>query len=333
MPKRLPRFPSEASRLHARVLGFHGKIEIAQIDELQTREDFCLRRFPDNSFAPEQQTYKESCRPGWLSIIVTIMRFSDACLQFDPSFAQGFHAAIHRFQQDGLLDAKRYRALRLEERFEFNAWNDVAHAVVGKLSSSAADMYLCFGQALAPHRASAPPLKCAPPKLLARVQKLDPLAKRTLSSTEPLVSRRRAAADTGRLLRTEAQFTSPTWGAFDEADSSRDPFGSMTSASEIVCRLALGYTDNPREVFIILYTLPEYVEPKIPTLAHAISIYIKDGVTNAGWHQHFSPTPATALWGRTRPVAPYRCEKGVPETVHGPVPLDYIRQTRRMTYA
>ena len=187
--------------------------------------------------------------------------------------------------------------------------------------------------ARASHRASAPALGCPRPQLLARVQKTDSLAKMALTGTGPLVSKRRAAADTGRLLRTEAKLSSPTWGAFDETDSHRDPFSKMTSSREIVCRLALGYTDNPREIFIILYTLPDDTAPRIPTLAHAVSVYVKDGVTKAGWHQHFSPTTASAPSGRTRPVAPYRCEKGVPETVHDPVPPDYIHKTRRMTYA
>lgn len=261
------------------------------------------------------------------------MRCSEACQKLDRDLAQRFRAEVERLQQSRILDSQRLRALRLESRLELAAWKDAASALANASPQTSADAYLHLGQALAPHRASAPVLGCARPQLLARVQKTDSLAKRALTGTGPLVSKRRAAADTGRLLRTDAQLSSPTWGAFGEKDSSRDPFAKMTSASEIVCRLALGYTDNPREVFIILYTLPDDTAPRIPTLAHAVSVYVKDGVTKAGWHQHFSPTPASAPSGRTRPVAPYRCEKGIPETVHDPVPPDYIHNTRRMTYA
>ena len=262
------------------------------------------------------------------------MRFTDASRHFDPTLAATFQAAVKMFSQAGLLDPDRWRALRLESRLDEDAWQALAEALCNVSLGSADALFLCVAGALESHRSSALPLGVERPALLGRVQKSDPLSKRAQTINAPLVSRRRALADTARMLRAESPFSDPMWGTFDPQDSRRDPFVAMASARDLACRLALGWTDNPREVWIILYRLSDTAMPKIPTLAHAASLYTsRDGVRKGGWHRHFQPAPPGSPWGRLRPVQEFRCEKGLPETVHEPVPAECVEETRRLNYA
>ena len=242
-------------------------------------------------------------------------------------------AIVQGLLRNGSLDTDRRRALWLETRLGEAAWRFLAEELQAASPDSPAELFLCASQALEPYRAAASPLPYAKPMLLGRAQKSDPLSKRAKTSEVPLVSRRRARANTDRMLRAESPFSDPMWGTFDPDDSRRDPFAAMDSAREIVCRLALGWTDNPREVWIVLYDLPAHIEPKMPILAHAVSRPSADGRWPANWHRYFQPAPPRARFGRTRPVLEFRCEKGMPETVHEPVPFASIKKTGRLSYA
>ncbi len=261
------------------------------------------------------------------------MRFAEACTMLESTLLAEVEAIVQRLRRNGTLDAERGRALQLESRLNEMAWQTLAKELGAASPRSQPELIICVAQALVPFRAAAPLLPETRPVLLGRVQKSNPLSKRAGTSEIPLVSRRRAHADIGRMLRAESPFSDPMWGTFDTDNSRRDPFAGMDSAREVVCRLALGWTDNPREVWIILYELPPDIDPKMPILAHAVSLPSPDGRWQASWHRYFQPAPLGARFGRTRPVLEFRCEKGMPEIVHDPVPFAAIKKIHRLSYA
>jgi len=101
------------------------------------------------------------------------------------------------------------------------------------------------------------------------------------------------------------------WATWNERDSSKCPFDGFASRQEVISVLALPHL-SVREVALIRYCVPESHPLYIPLLPDAISMVQKA----PSWHAYFLPVPASANFGRTRPMSCSHRTIGVPECIH-----------------